>query len=73
MVQDSWYEGLYKPDGHPIINYLDNYRERLLAWNKSEFGHVGRKIDSCKKDYKCLKHYLVRLQLILKLVKYVVH
>ena len=55
MVQDSWYEGLYKPDGHPIINYLDNYRERLLAWNKSEFGHVGHKIDSLQKRLQMLE------------------
>ena len=55
MVQDSWYEGLYKPNGHPIINYLDNYRERLLAWNKSEFGHVGHKIDSLQKRLQMLE------------------
>ena len=55
VVQDSWYEGLYKPDGHPITNCLDNCREGLLAWNKSEFGHVGRKIDSLQKRLQMLE------------------
>ena len=55
VVQDSWYEGLYKPNGHPITNCLDSCRERLMAWNKSEFGHVGNKIDSLQKRLQMLE------------------
>ncbi|KAL0004819.1 hypothetical protein SO802_012380 [Lithocarpus litseifolius] len=53
VVQDSWYEGIYKP--HQITNCLENCRDRLIAWNKSEFGHVGHKIDDLQKKLQKLE------------------
>ena len=55
VVQDSWYEGLYKLGGHSITNCHDTCRERLMAWNKSEFGHLGHKIDSLQKKLQMLE------------------
>jgi len=55
VVQESWYEGLYKPGGHQITNYIENCRDRLIAWNKSEFGHVGHKIDGLQKKLQELE------------------
>ena len=56
-VEDSWCEGLYKPDGHTMTNCLESCRERLLAWNKSEFGHVGQRIDSLQKRLQALNFF----------------
>ena len=72
VVQESWYEGLYKPGGHQITNYLENCRDRLIAWNKSEFGHVGHKIDGLQKKLQELNCYQVPQQLIWKLKRSVV-
>ena len=44
MVSESWQEGLCKFGGSPFTNCIDRCRERLLVWNKVEFGHVGRNI-----------------------------
>ncbi|XP_050254799.1 uncharacterized protein LOC126700626 [Quercus robur] len=44
VTQEAWMEGLYKPKGTPITNYLDNCRARLTSWNKMEFGHIGCQI-----------------------------
>ena len=54
VVEDFWCEGLYKPDGHTMTNCLESYRDRLLAWNKSKFGHVGQRIDSLQKRLQAL-------------------
>ena len=54
VVEDSWREGLYKPDGHMMKNCLESCRDRLLAWNKSEFGHVGQRINSLQKRLQVL-------------------
>ena len=41
---DAWAEGLASPTNFPLIACLNVCRSRLDAWNKMEFGHVGRKI-----------------------------
>ena len=44
MVSESWQEGLCKFGGSLFTNCIDRCRERLLVWNKVEFGQVGRQI-----------------------------
>ena len=41
---DASAEGLASPTNFPLIACLNVCRSRLDAWNKMEFGHVGRKI-----------------------------
>ncbi|XP_075670157.1 uncharacterized protein LOC142639915 [Castanea sativa] len=55
VVQDAWQDGLLKPDGAQITNYLNSCRERLTTWNKLEFGHVGRQILRLEKKLQCLE------------------
>ena len=54
VVEDSWHEDLYKPDGHPMTNFLKSCRDRILTWNKFEFGHMGQRIDSLQKRLQAL-------------------
>ena len=49
VVQEAWQEGLYKPDGFPITNCLETCRDRLQHLNKTEYGHVGQKIQNLQK------------------------
>lgn len=56
VVQESWQEGLSKPDGLPIINCLETCRARLQTWNKTEYGHVGRKIQYLHKKLQMLEN-----------------
>lgn len=55
VVQDAWYEGLYKPDGVPITNFLASCLELLTRWNKKDFGHVGKQIERLDKKLQLLE------------------
>ena len=55
VVQEAWYEGLCKPSGSPFTNCINNCRTRLQVWNKTEFGHIGRKIASLEKRIQRLE------------------
>ncbi|XP_030939957.1 uncharacterized protein LOC115964862 [Quercus lobata] len=56
VVQDSWQEGLSKPDGLPITNCLETCQARLQTWNKTEYGHVERKIQHLHKKLQMLEN-----------------
>lgn len=57
IVQDAWHEGLYKLDGVAIINCHASYRNRLLVWNKHEFGHVGKQIVRLNQKLQILEQH----------------
>ena len=42
--------------GFPISRCLEICRNRLEAWNKSDFGHVGRKISELQDKLEWLEH-----------------
>lgn len=58
VVQESWQEGLYKPDGFPITNCLKTCQDRLQHWNKTEYGHVGQKIQKLQKQLQVLEAWV---------------
>ena len=66
IVQDAWHEGLYKPDGMAIINCHASCRDRLLVWNKHEFGHVGKQIARLNQKLQILEQHPIRMMLKFK-------
>lgn len=44
VVKEAWEEGLVTTFECVLNSCLDKYRFRLDVWNKTKFGHVGRKI-----------------------------
>ena len=44
VVKKEWFEGCINSGGFPISRCLELCWNKLDAWNKSDFGHVGRKI-----------------------------
>jgi len=44
VVKEAWHDGLFKLSGCSFENCMENYRDRLISWNKLEFSHVGLKI-----------------------------
>nr|POE92969.1 hypothetical protein CFP56_48115 [Quercus suber] len=57
IVEEAWMEGLYNPNGAPISNCLESCRARLSAWNKTEFGHVGKQIARLEKELQSLEQH----------------
>ena len=55
MVLEAWNEGLTSTSNYPLVSCLDQCRVRLEAWNKTEFGHVGKKIVALQKDLEWLE------------------
>ena len=62
MVQEAWQEGLYRLGGcqflnclESCLNCLNSCRDRLVSWNKMEFGHVQCKIAGLQKFLQSLK------------------
>jgi len=44
VVQDAWKEGLAANQEFALSKCLESCHAQLEAWNKEEFGHVGRRI-----------------------------
>ena len=40
---EAWNEGLTSISDYPLVSCLDQCQMKLEAWNKTEFGHVGKK------------------------------
>ena len=55
IVTEAWNEGLVDVSSHPLVSCLNSCRTRLQAWNRDEFGHVGKEIARLQK----LLEYLV--------------
>ena len=55
VVLKAWEEGLAVSTGFPLTSCLERCKLRLEAWNKGEFGHVGRKIAELKKHLEWLE------------------
>ena len=44
IVSSAWFEGLVDTSPYPILTCLNSCRSKLEAWNKFEFGHVGKEV-----------------------------
>ena len=55
VVQEAWHDGLFKLGGCQFENCLESCRNRLVSWNKLEFGHVRRKIAELQKQLQWLE------------------
>jgi len=64
VVLEAWEEGLAVSSGFPLTSYLERCKLRLEAWNKGEFGHVGRKIAELQKHLEWLELQLVSPSII---------
>ncbi|XP_030942097.1 uncharacterized protein LOC115967167 [Quercus lobata] len=60
VVQEAWCEGLYKTEGVSIINCHASCRDRLLAWNKNEYGHVGKQIKKLEHKLQILENHPIQ-------------
>ncbi|XP_065619215.1 uncharacterized protein LOC136063166 [Quercus suber] len=49
VVQAAWEEGMVTSTGSTLGNCLEKCRASLQAWNKTKFGHVGRKVAKLQK------------------------
>ena len=49
LVNRARDDGRLANSDFPLVNCLDLCRSRLVAWNKNEFGHVGKKIKSLQR------------------------
>ena len=56
VVKTAWFEGCIDSGGFPISWCLELCWNRLNAWNKSDFGHVGRKILELQSKLEWLEH-----------------
>ena len=55
VVKETWEEGLVTTFECVLNCCLDKCRSKLDAWNKTEFGHVGRKISSLQDQLERIK------------------
>nr|POE85705.1 hypothetical protein CFP56_35825 [Quercus suber] len=55
VVTDAWNEGQMGGSAFPINACLDLCRNRLEAWNTSEYGHVGKEISHLQKRLEWLE------------------
>ena len=55
VVKKAWEEGMMISTGGVLENCLGQCRVSLEAWNKREFGHVGRKIVELQKQLEWLE------------------
>ena len=62
VVQEAWQGGLYRPGGCQFINcldsclnYLNSCQDRLVSWNKMEFGHVQHLFAGLQKQLQSLE------------------
>ena len=55
VVMEAWSEGLASSTNFPLVACLNACRSRLDAWNKAEFGHVGRMIVGLQKHLEWLE------------------
>ena len=46
VVLEVWEDGLLSKVEFPFLKCMDLCRDRLVSWNKNEFGHVQTKINS---------------------------
>ena len=60
VVQEAWSEGLYKTKGVSIINCHANCHDRLSAWNKNEYGHVGKQIKKLERKLQILENHPIQ-------------
>lgn len=54
VVQEVWEEGKLASSGSTWVNCIERCRSHLEAWNKTVFGHVGRRVAELQKRLKCL-------------------
>ena len=64
VVLEAWEEGLVVSTGFPLTLCLERCKLHLEAWNKGEFGQVGRKIAELQKHLEWLELQLVSPSII---------
>ena len=65
VVNDAWERGRSMGTQHQFTQCLDECRKSLSFWNKTTFGHVGRKISALQKKLQWLERSrggLVRME-----------
>ena len=55
VVKEAWEKGRIRGGQNQIRQCMDEYRSSLQSWNKTNFGHVGRKIASLSKKLQWLE------------------
>lgn len=55
VVRNAWQVSVATSQEDVFNNYLKVYRSHLEAWNKTEFGYVGRKIAELQKHLEWLE------------------
>nr|POF04317.1 hypothetical protein CFP56_16374 [Quercus suber] len=55
VVLEAWEEGLTTLSNFPLNSCLEKCILKLDAWNKNEFGHVGKKINELQKHLEWLE------------------
>ena len=64
IVPEAWNKGLVDVSSHPLVSCLNSCRTRLQAWNRDEFGHVGKEIAQLQKLLKYLEMQPTSLDVI---------
>lgn len=54
VVQEVWEEGKLASSGSTWVNCIERCRSHFEAWNKTVFGHVGRRVAELQKRLECL-------------------
>ena len=55
VVHEAWEEGKVTNTGSMLGSCLEKSRAKLETWNKTEFGHVGRKVTELQKRLEWLE------------------
>ena len=55
IVKATWEEGVHAGAEGVLKSFLEHCQHDLNAWNKEEFGHVGRKIAKLQKKLEWLE------------------
>ena len=55
IVKATWEEGVHAGAKGVLKSFLEHCQHDLNAWNKEEFGHVGRKIAKLQKKLEWLE------------------
>lgn len=69
VVLEIWEEGLLSGEEFPFLKCMDLCRDRLVNWNKNEFGHVQRKISSLQKHLQWPEKQQSTLEFVLETCK----
>ena len=55
IVQKAWSDGVMVQSEFPLVSCINHCGMQLEVWNKTVFGHVGRKINELQKHLEWLE------------------